>query len=134
MLRKEIRRGSTVSAILCRSVRCLVWARSVSTIAAAPTYSPDGKIIVTANGDEVTFWDPATSKILRQLKLENQREIVGLIFSHDRKKLAAIGWGGTSIHVWDLETFNKLKIVQSEGGGQVVIGVMQQHFQAMTRH
>ncbi|HEY3787347.1 MAG TPA: hypothetical protein VGL71_00775, partial [Urbifossiella sp.] len=80
------------------------------------TYLPDGKFIVTANSDEIIFRDVATFKITRRLPLEKQTSTVGLIFSHDRKKLAAIGWGGASIHVWDLETFNKLKLVQTGGG------------------
>ncbi len=80
-------------------------------------YSPDGKIIATADSDEVNLWDVATSKKIRRLPLEDRRSAVGLIFSHDGKKLAAIGWGGASVHVWDLNNFKKAHLVQADGGG-----------------
>src|SRR5262245_1304125 len=79
-------------------------------------YSPDGKIIATADSDEVNLWDVATSKKIRRLPLQNHWSAVGLIFSHDGKKLAVIGWGGTSVRLWDLGTFNKVDLVQADGG------------------
>lgn len=79
-------------------------------------YSPDGKIIATADRHEVNLWVAATAKPIRRLPLENRCEAVGLIFSHNGEKLAAIGWGGTAVRVWDLHTFNKVDLVQVEGG------------------
>ena len=80
-------------------------------------YSPDGKIIATSDRDELYLWDVATSKIVRRLTLEHRRSVVGLIFSHDSKKLAAIESGGDSIDVWDLATFKKTHLVQENGSG-----------------
>src|SRR5262249_9125895 len=36
-------------------------------------YSTDGKIIVTADGDELNLWDAATSRNIRRLPLEMGR-------------------------------------------------------------
>ncbi len=80
-------------------------------------YSPDGKRIATVDRDEVNLWDVATSRRIRRLPLENLRSVAGLIFSHDGKKLAVIGWGGSPVQVWDLDTFNKVVLSQENGGG-----------------
>ncbi len=79
-------------------------------------YSPDGKIIATADSEEVNLWDVATTRKMRHLPLEQLRSTAGLIFSHDGKKLAALGWGGTAVHVWDLDNFKKVVLTQSDGG------------------
>lgn len=79
-------------------------------------YSPDGKIIAIGDGEEVNLWDAATSRIIRRLPLDDRSSAVGLIFSHDGKKLAAVGWGGTAIQVWDLATFKRIVFPQTEGG------------------
>ena len=81
-------------------------------------YSPDGKTIATADSEEVNLWEVATSKKICQLRLESRgSSAVGLIFSHGGKKLAVIGWGGTSVQVWDLETLKKTVFAQANGGG-----------------
>jgi WD40 repeat protein len=79
-------------------------------------YSPDGKVIAAGDSDEVNLWDAATSRVIRRLPLDDRISTVGLIFSHDGKKLAAVGWGGTAVQVWDLATFTKITLSQVEGG------------------
>ena len=79
-------------------------------------YSPDGKTIAIGDRDEVNLWDAATSRNIRRLPLEDRSSAAGLIFSHDGKKLAAVGWGGTAIQVWDLGTFKKITFPQVAGG------------------
>jgi WD40 repeat protein len=78
-------------------------------------FSPDGKIVVTGDRDGTHVWDAATGRKIRQLPREDWSP-VGLIFSHDGKKLAVIGWGGTSVQVWDLNTFKKILLAQRDGG------------------
>jgi WD40 repeat protein len=78
-------------------------------------YSLDGKIIVTGDGDGTYLWEAATGKKIRELPATD-RGPAGLIFSHDGKKLAAVGWGGTVVEVWDLRTFEKVVLPQVEGG------------------
>src|SRR5262249_54985541 len=70
-------------------------------------YSPDGKIIVTGDHDGIHVWEAATGKKLRQLPVKD-RGPAGLIFSHDGKRLAAIGWGGMSVQVWELDHFRTI--------------------------
>src|SRR5262249_19727521 len=80
-------------------------------------YSPDGKTIATADRDEVNLWEVATSRKIRRLPLDDRwSSAAGLMFSHAGKKLAMIGWGGTSVVVWDLATLNRTRLAQAEGG------------------
>ena len=80
-------------------------------------YSPDGKIIATADRDELDLWDAATSKRVRRLPLEDRLDAAGLIYSHDGKKLAVVGWGGSSVQVCDLDTFKVVRLAQGGGSG-----------------
>lgn len=84
--------------------------------ASCAAYAPNGKIIATADSAEVCLWDVATSTRIRRLPLANGWAAVGLIFSHDGRKLAIVEWGGTSVLVWDLHTFNTVRLVQANGG------------------
>jgi WD40 repeat protein len=78
-------------------------------------YSPDGKIIVTGDRDWITLRESATGKIIRELTIDD-RDLTGFLFSHDGKKLAAVCFGGSSAHVWDLATFKKVLDARMGGG------------------
>jgi WD40 repeat protein len=77
--------------------------------------SPDGKLIVTAGGDNsVRLWDAASGKQVRQIDGpaadNNQLAAIGFVmsgappaFSRDGR-LLAIGWGDGNIDVWDMQT------------------------------
>jgi WD40 repeat protein len=80
-------------------------------------YSPDGKVIATADGREVNLWDVATSKKIRQLLVDRELWAAGLIFSHSGKKLAAVSSGGDAVQVWDLDTGNQVLLRQTDTGG-----------------
>jgi WD40 repeat protein len=82
-------------------------------------YSPDGQIIVTGDRDGTHVWEAATGNKVRHLPTDDLAP-VGLVFSHDGKNLAVIGWGGTWLQVWDLGTFSKVHLTQADlgsGGG-----------------
>ncbi len=79
-------------------------------------YSPNGKIIATYDGHNITLWDVETSRRIRELTpdLEN-RWIVSVVFSPDGKKLAAVGDTGARLQYWNLDTFNSVKLEQKWG-------------------
>jgi WD40 repeat protein len=83
--------------------------------ASCSAYSPDGMIVATADSDAAYLWDAASGKLLRELPVEERRP-AGLIFSHDGKKLAGIGFLGTSAQVRDLTTFKTILVVKLKGG------------------
>lgn len=79
-------------------------------------FSPDGKIVVTADHAGVHVCEYATGKKLRLLPVKDNRPAVGLVFSHSGKKLAVILSGGASVDIWDVATFQKTVLTQSYPG------------------
>ncbi len=81
-------------------------------------FSPDGKILATANEEVkdgktpdgiVKLWDAATGQMLDTLKLKDQaKEHISLDFTPDGKTLVARGWslfvGAGAIRLWDVAT------------------------------
>jgi len=64
-------------------------------------YSPDGKLLVTGNGDDpVRLWEAATGKELRQLK---ETWVYAVAFSRDGSTLAT-GGGFKTVRLWNVQT------------------------------
>jgi WD40 repeat protein len=77
----------------------------------AVTFSPDGKILITASSDKTALWDVTTGKPLRVL--EQLPVIHHLAFSPDSKTLAIESY--YTVGVWDVAT-GKPMHSQSFGG------------------
>jgi WD40 repeat protein len=82
----------------------------------AAALSADGKVLATTGqvGDRIQLWDVATGKPLRQIKLANNRVPTQVLFSHDGKLLAAVGFDG--IHLWDANSGAALRQIGGPGG------------------
>ncbi|MGB6199948.1 MAG: WD40 repeat domain-containing protein [Candidatus Acidiferrales bacterium] len=70
-------------------------------------FSPDGKILATANWDaKVTLWDVASWKVLRTLSGQTDT-ITAVAFSPDGRTLAS-GCNDSSIKLWDVASGKEL--------------------------
>jgi WD40 repeat protein len=90
----SVRTGKLLRRINCTTER----ARAVA-------FSPDGKVLA-AGGKRIRLWDPSTGKALRTLDLPAGTEAIHrLVFSADRKRLAALSTfiEGGSIHIYEID-------------------------------
>ncbi len=71
--------------------------------ALAAKFSPDGKLLVVANGSSISLWDVATGKRLHDVP-GHFGHITSLAFSHDGKLLASGGDGDGAAIIWDVAT------------------------------
>ncbi|HLW64231.1 MAG TPA: WD40 repeat domain-containing protein [Gemmataceae bacterium] len=76
----------------------------------------DGKTIVTSGNDRIErFWDIATGRQLRAVKLQGTGDCSrGIDLSRDGKLLA--GYDGAKLTFWDVETGKELKTLPGPGG------------------
>ncbi len=100
----------------------------------AIAYSPDGRYLATGRGfmahmphnESVNIWDAHSGKLIRNLsgpagpkKYEN--EVTTLVFSPDSRSLA-VGYApqnnGDSVHVFDVETGKRLRVMHPSGLAQ----------------
>jgi WD40 repeat protein len=84
-------------------------------------YSPDGKIIASAEGARVTLWDPATGKpsARRQLSriLPTGKDMPEtVVFSRDGHYLAA-GCANGALYLWDLPAGKLIRAIADAGQG-----------------
>lgn len=67
------------------------------------TYSPDGRLLSILNDQVIRVWDAYTHNQLQVLE-QRGRLFQKATFSPDGQFLAAAGWGGNSVLVWNLTT------------------------------
>jgi WD40 repeat protein len=69
----------------------------------SPVFSPDGRLVATANGDKFPkLWDAATGKLLATLG-EHKDVVYNAVFSPDSRLLATETSEGV-VHLWDAAT------------------------------
>lgn len=84
--------------------------RAVFSIA----FHPDDAVLATGHWDNVTLWNARTGERIALLR-GFERYVCGIGFSRDGKLLAA-GTDDGHIQIWDLETRQKLRTIDLEGG------------------
>ncbi|HEY6565411.1 MAG TPA: hypothetical protein VIY86_12995, partial [Pirellulaceae bacterium] len=65
-------------------------------------FSPDGKLLAGADGDDILLWDAATGQEVDRL-VGHQSGVNSLVFWPDGKKLAS-GSSDRTIRIWDIPT------------------------------
>ena len=69
-------------------------------------FSPDGKILTSGNHYTISIWDTATGK---HLKTINSGDAYSIAFSPDGKTIASGSRGDDTIHLWDINTGERLQ-------------------------
>ena len=83
-------------------------------------YSPDGKIIFTANDEQIRLWDAADGKSLGTILVANS-EIEQFAISSDSKNVIAYTEHG-GIKIWELPTADMRPISEIENQVELVTG------------
>ena len=80
-------------------------------------FSPDGKWIVAAGGDQTAMiWDAASGKPVRVLQGHGDA-VQRAVFSPDSKTILTLGGGNDlTVRLWDVETGKQIYSVPSGGG------------------
>ena len=75
-------------------------------------FSPDGKLLASANYDDgvVTLWDPSTGKAVGKL-IGHQKRVRAFTFTHDGQTLATGGQDRT-LRLWDVATLQQTTVLQ----------------------
>lgn len=74
--------------------------------AAAAAYSPDGSVLITLKGTDVSFRDPVTGALRKQVKSDNGNEVHSLAFSPDGQRVV-VGEGERAL-VFDVASGKKV--------------------------
>jgi WD40 repeat protein len=77
-------------------------------------YSPDGRVIATADGAVIRLWDSQTGASLGILAGENQDSIIALAFSPNSTHLVSSSWDGVTV-VWDMTTYTPTRLSTIDG-------------------
>jgi WD40 repeat protein len=105
-------------AILSSQVRVTLRGHSYSVYGVA--FSPDGKRLATASGDQTAkVWDAESGKELLTLRGHSGR-VFGVVFSPDGKRLATTS--ADTAKVWDAESGKELLTLRGHSGN--VLGVV----------
>jgi WD40 repeat protein len=84
-------------------------------------YSPDGRRIITANGDNTPkLWDAATGKLIAALEAHRDR-VYAASFSSNGTTIATIGFDGNAV-LWDSETGRRKLVFQTGEKGLANLG------------
>ncbi len=105
-------RGGRIRVIDLRSGKELWTAVVTKEQVLALAFSPDGKILASADGyaeSNIYLWDVSTGKEIE--KLEGYRSWGSLVFLPDGKKLVSAGADQT-IHIWDVASRKCLEVLQ----------------------
>jgi WD40 repeat protein len=82
----------------------------------AAAYSPDGKILATAQGKEVVnLWDVKTEKLQTTLR-KHKAQVSCLAFSRDGSQLASGGWDA-NVNLWNVADQSHLITIKAPGAG-----------------
>ncbi|QDU59965.1 WD domain, G-beta repeat [Planctomycetes bacterium Pan216] len=103
----------TLRSLLPESVAPVATNYTQPPIISSLTFSPDGKQLAAAGFHEITFWDPASGKLLRRLPTKGEK-VQAIAFSPDGELLAHAG--GTpgrmgEVCLWDAKTLSPLKTI-----------------------
>jgi WD40 repeat protein len=83
----------------------------------ALAWSPDGKTIASAGGNEIHLWDPEDGKLKKALK-GHTGAVNSVAFRNDSKALAS-GSDDRSIRIWDVEKGTETQMVNQ--GAQIAV-------------
>jgi WD40 repeat protein len=84
-------------------------------VSRAAVYTPDGKRLITADGDDISVWDPATGRRLSERF--HTGDLTGLAWSPDGRRLATTAAGDAVARVWDAASGKQLLTLTGHAGG-----------------
>ena len=76
-------------------------------------YKPDGKVIATAESNEVRLWDLSNGETLKRFPIEHEEGSypIALTYSPDGKVITTRSWDNT-VRLWDAEDGKHLKTLE----------------------
>ena len=95
---------------------CLLTLNKHTDSVNACSFSPDGKMIVSASSDKtLRIWDAETGEEIKVLRGHND-SVNACSFSPDGKRIVSASWHSTTLRIWDAETGEKIKVLRGHAG------------------
>jgi WD40 repeat protein len=100
-----------------------VWSARTHSGYGRPTWSPDGRWLVTAGNIEVTLWDAASAKILHRIKVPEEAAPPHgpITFTPTSSKLIVPGRFGEGVAVFDPADGKRLLAMRTRGRGPAAV-------------